>query len=47
MNLRDRLNFFHIYAKGTALLEKRRSYYKKILAISRTKNSAPYGIVFR
>ncbi len=46
MTARDRLRFFHFYAKGTVLYEQRRKYYQKILAISRTKNTEPYGVLF-
>ena len=46
MTLRDRLKFFHFYAKETNLLAERGKYYRKILAISRRKNTAPYGVIF-
>jgi tRNA A-37 threonylcarbamoyl transferase component Bud32 len=46
MTVRDRLNFFRFYAKETILFAERRKYYRKILAISRTKNTSPYGVLF-
>ena len=46
MTPRDRLSFFHFYAKGTDVYAQRKKYYQKILAISRTKNTAPYGVLF-
>ena len=46
MTLRDRLKFFHFYAKGTGFYGQRREYYRRILAISRRKNTAPYGVIF-
>jgi tRNA A-37 threonylcarbamoyl transferase component Bud32 len=46
MTLRDRLKFFHFYAKGTVFYGQRREYYRRILAISRRKNTAPYGVLF-
>jgi hypothetical protein len=46
MTLRDRLRFFHFYAKGTGFYGQRREYYRRILAISRRKNTAPYGVLF-
>ncbi|MEI6126867.1 MAG: hypothetical protein WCQ99_10000, partial [Pseudomonadota bacterium] len=46
MTIKDRLNFFHFYAKGTSAFIERKKYYRKILEISRTKNTAPYGILF-
>jgi tRNA A-37 threonylcarbamoyl transferase component Bud32 len=46
MTIRDRLKFFHFYAKETKLLAERRKYYRTIFAISRKKNTAPYGVVF-
>jgi tRNA A-37 threonylcarbamoyl transferase component Bud32 len=46
MTLRDRLMFFRVYARETSWLCERRRYYKKILQISRTKNTKPYGIEF-
>ena len=46
MTIRDRLSFFHFYAKETSLLAERGKYYRKILAISRTKNTGPYGVNF-
>jgi tRNA A-37 threonylcarbamoyl transferase component Bud32 len=46
MSLRDRLKFFRFYAKGTEFFSARKKYYKRILAIGRTKNTEPYGIRF-
>ena len=46
MTPRDRLRFFYFYARGTALHGERKKYYRAILAISRTKNTAPYGVLF-
>jgi tRNA A-37 threonylcarbamoyl transferase component Bud32 len=46
MTVRDRLKFFHFYAKETKLLAERGKCYRKILAISRRKNTAPYGVIF-
>lgn len=46
MTVRDRLKFFHFYAKGTGFFPMRKKYYKKIMVISRTKNTEPYGIRF-
>lgn len=46
MTVRDRLKFFRFYAKGTDLYRRRRACYRRVLAISRAKNTAPYGVVF-
>jgi len=46
MGVKDRLKFFRFYAKGTAVYRERKRYYRKILAISRTKITAPYNIDF-
>jgi len=46
MTVRDRLKFFHFYAKGTGFLPVRKKYYTKIMTIGRTKNTEPYGIRF-
>lgn len=46
MTPRDRLMFFRVYARGTPCLRERKRYYAKILQISRTKNTKPYGIEF-
>jgi hypothetical protein len=40
------LKFFHFYAKGTVFYGQRRQCYRRILAISRRKNTAPYGVIF-
>jgi len=47
MTVKDRLKFFHFYAKDTSLLQHRKAYFYKILAISRTKNTEPYGVRFQ
>lgn len=47
INLGDRLTFFRNYAKGTPLIKQSHQYYRKILEISRTKITQPYGITFR
>ncbi|MCX8043947.1 MAG: lipopolysaccharide kinase InaA family protein [Desulfobacterota bacterium] len=44
ITVRDRLQFFRIYAKETALWPQRKKYYRRILAITRRKNTAPYGL---
>ena len=44
---KERLNFFFFYAKGTDLFSERKKYYREILKISRTKNTAPFGVIFR
>jgi len=46
MTIKDRLKFYRFYAKGTSLLGERKKYYRKILRISRTKITQPYGITF-
>jgi tRNA A-37 threonylcarbamoyl transferase component Bud32 len=46
ITLRDRLKFFHFYVKETNLLADRKKYYRTILAISRKKNTSPYGVRF-
>jgi tRNA A-37 threonylcarbamoyl transferase component Bud32 len=46
MTVKERLKFFHFYAKGTSLFQERKKYYRKILAVSRTKLTEPYGIIF-
>ena len=43
---KDRLKFFHYYARGTACFEGRKKYYRKIIAIGRTKITEPYGLKF-
>jgi tRNA A-37 threonylcarbamoyl transferase component Bud32 len=47
MTAKDRLNFFYHYAKGTTFFEDRKKYYRKILEISRTKLTEPYGVSFK
>lgn len=42
----DRLRFFKRYAQGTSAMEQREKYYQRILDISRTKVTHPYGVVF-
>ncbi len=46
ITVKDRLRFFHLYAAGTSLMGERKKYYRKIIAISRTKITAPYGVTF-
>jgi len=46
ISAKARLLFFRFYAKGTSSFDERKQYYRKILAISRTKNTAPYGVMF-
>jgi tRNA A-37 threonylcarbamoyl transferase component Bud32 len=46
ITVRDRLSFFRIYAKETAPAARRKEYYRRVLEISRTKNTAPYGVLF-
>jgi len=43
---KERLKFFFFYAKGTDLFRERKKYYQEILKISRTKNTAPFGVIF-
>lgn len=43
---KERLKFFFFYAKGTHLFRERKKYYQEILKISRTKNTAPFGVIF-
>jgi tRNA A-37 threonylcarbamoyl transferase component Bud32 len=47
MTAKERLKFFAIYAKGTALFKEKKQYYREILKISRGKNTTPFGVVFR
>jgi len=47
VSAKERLKFFFFYAKGTDLLKTRKEYYREILKISRTKNTEPFGIIFR
>ena len=47
VSAKERLKFFFFYAKGTDLLKVRKKYYREILKISRTKNTEPFGIIFR
>ena len=46
MTPKDRLKFFRFYAMGTAAFADRKKYYTKIIEISRTKITKPYGITF-
>ncbi len=46
IDVKDRLRFFKTYAQGTSVIHHKRRYYKKILTISRTKVTHPYGIDF-
>ena len=47
ITVKDRLKFFRFYAKGTPLFSERKRYYRKILEISSTKITKPYGITFK
>lgn len=47
ITIKDRFKFFHFYARGTSFFNERKKYYRKILEISRTKKTKPYGITFR
>lgn len=47
MTAKDRLKFFYFYAKDTSLYQNRKGCFRKILEISRTKNTEPYGIRFK
>jgi len=44
MTARDRLRFFRIYSLTAACYTERKHYFKRIRAISRTKNTKPYGL---
>jgi len=44
MTLRNRLCFFRFYSRAAACYTDRKRYFKRILAISRTKNTKPYGL---
>jgi len=46
MTPRDRLLFFRIYSRSAACYTERKRYFKRILAISRTKITHPYGLHF-
>jgi hypothetical protein len=46
MTVKERMKFFNFYAKGTSLYSERKKYYRKIIAIGRTKSTEPYGITF-
>jgi hypothetical protein len=47
MTAKDRLKFFRFYANGTQLFGERKKYYREILAVSKTKNTKPFGVVFK
>jgi tRNA A-37 threonylcarbamoyl transferase component Bud32 len=47
MTAKDRLKFFRFYANGTQLFGERKKYYREVLAISKTKNTEPFGVVFK
>ena len=47
MTVKDRLIYFHFYANGTQLFNERKKYYREILKISRSKNTEPFGVVFK
>jgi hypothetical protein len=44
MTLRDRLRFFRFYSRAAACYTDRKRYFERIMAISRTKNTKPYGL---
>jgi len=44
MTVRDRLYFFRIYSREAACYTDRKKYFERIRAISRTKNTQPYGL---
>jgi tRNA A-37 threonylcarbamoyl transferase component Bud32 len=44
ITLRDRLRFFRIYARPAACYTDRTRYYRRILEISRRKNTRAYGL---
>ena len=46
MTVKDRLKFFHFYARGTSLYSERKKYYRKIITIGRTRLTEPYGVTF-
>ncbi len=46
MTVRDRLKFFRIYAAGCGVYTDRKKYYRRIIAIGRTKITEPYGLTF-
>jgi tRNA A-37 threonylcarbamoyl transferase component Bud32 len=46
ITVKDRLKFFYYYAKDTPLYKNRKKYFRKIIEISRTKKTEPYGISF-
>lgn len=47
MTAKDRLKFFHFYAGRSFMFKERKKYYQKILALSRTKLTEPYGVIFK
>lgn len=47
ITLRDRLRFFRIYSRMAACYTDRVRYYRRILDISRRKNTRPYGLQCR
>jgi len=44
MTVRDRLYFFRIYSRAASCYTERKRYFERILAISRTKITHPYGL---
>lgn len=44
MTLRDRLLFFRLYARAAGCYTERKRYYRRVLEISRGKNTKPYGL---
>lgn len=43
----DRVFFFRQYAHGTPLIKSAKRYFRQIMAISRKKNTIPYGLIFK
>lgn len=46
MTPKDRLRFFYFYMKKNISKPLRKQYYNRILEISRSKVTAPYGVIF-
>jgi hypothetical protein len=42
----DRVRFFRVYARRTSVMSHKKKYYQKVLELSRTKVTQPYGIIF-
>jgi tRNA A-37 threonylcarbamoyl transferase component Bud32 len=43
----DRILFFRQYAHGTPIAGEGKRYFSRIMAIGQTKNTGPYGLVFK